>query len=133
MAPTFVQVRLETIVTDIDSQSVTVRDSNGQTEVIEAVTKVWAAGVSASPLAAQLAEQTGAGLDRAGRMTDINGEQVSLAEYAGQMLLIVNVASQCGLTPQYAGLRDLHHRFDDVQVLGFPCNQFGQHVIWNIL
>ncbi len=58
-------------------------------------------------------------------VTDINGEQVSLAEYAGQMLLIVNVASQCGLTPQYAGLRDLHHRFDDVQVLGFPCNQFG--------
>lgn len=58
-------------------------------------------------------------------VTDIHGERVSLADYAGQTLLIVNVASQCGLTPQYAGLRDLHHRFDDLQVLGFPCNQFG--------
>lgn len=56
---------------------------------------------------------------------DINGEQVSLGRYAGQRLLIVNVASQCGLTPQYAGLQDLHRRFDDLQVLGFPCNQFG--------
>ncbi|NLW99414.1 MAG: NAD(P)/FAD-dependent oxidoreductase [Actinomycetales bacterium] len=91
-----VQVRLETMVTDIDSQSVTVRDSNGQTEVIEAVTKVWAAGVSASPLAAQLAEQTGAGLDRAGRievLPDLTlpghpeifvvGDMASLNDYPG--------------------------------------------------
>ena len=63
-----VQVRLETMVTDIDGQSVTVRGADGEVEVIDAVTKVWAAGVSGSPLAAQLAAQTGAGLDRAGRI-----------------------------------------------------------------
>lgn len=50
-----------------------------------------------------------------------------LREFAGQVLLIVNVASQCGFTPQYDGLQALHHDLADkgLQVLGFPCNQFG--------
>jgi len=56
-----------------------------------------------------------------------DGSRQDLREYAGQVLLIVNVASQCGLTPQYAGLeslyRDGQHR--GLRVLGFPCNQFG--------
>src|SRR5205085_8772234 len=49
-----------------------------------------------------------------------------LAEHKGQALLLVNVASRCGLTPQYAGLERLHERFADrgFSVLGFPCNQF---------
>ena len=56
------------------------------------------------------------------------GEPVSLADYAGKVLLIVNTASKCGFTPQYAGLQGLHARFHDqgLVVMGFPCNQFGQ-------
>ncbi|MCY4531427.1 MAG: glutathione peroxidase [Gammaproteobacteria bacterium] len=57
-------------------------------------------------------------------MNSISGESVSLSEYRDQVLLIVNLASQCGLTPQYAGLCTLHEQ-GEVKVLGFPCNQFG--------
>jgi NADH:ubiquinone reductase (H+-translocating) len=63
-----VEVMLETMVTDVDASSVTVRDPDGAVRRIDAVTKVWAAGVAGSPLAQQLAEQTGAEQDRAGRI-----------------------------------------------------------------
>lgn len=57
---------------------------------------------------------------------DINGKEVSLSEYKGKFLLIVNVASKCGFTPQYEGLEKLFEELkDNVVVLGFPCNQFG--------
>jgi glutathione peroxidase len=58
----------------------------------------------------------------------LNGEQVSLSRWQGRVLLIVNTASACGFTPQYAGLEDLYEQFGDdgLTVLGFPCNQFGQ-------
>jgi glutathione peroxidase len=57
----------------------------------------------------------------------LNGEEVSLARWRGRVLLIVNTASACGFTPQYAGLEDLYEQFGDdgLTVLGFPCNQFG--------
>jgi glutathione peroxidase len=57
----------------------------------------------------------------------IDGKEVSLSEYQGKALLIVNVASQCGFTPQYAGLESLYQKYKDkgFAVLGFPCNQFG--------
>ncbi len=57
----------------------------------------------------------------------IDGEARRLGDFAGQALLIVNVASQCGFTPQYAGLEALHRRFRErgFAVLGFPCDQFG--------
>jgi glutathione peroxidase len=57
----------------------------------------------------------------------IDGVARSLAEFRGQVLLIVNVASRCGFTPQYAGLEALYREFKDAgfSVLGFPCNQFG--------
>src|SRR6478752_4719587 len=57
----------------------------------------------------------------------IDGQTQSLAAYPGQALLIVNVASQCGFTPQYAGLEELYrrHKHEGFAVLGFPCNQFG--------
>ncbi len=60
-------------------------------------------------------------------VTRIQGETVSLRNYAGKYLLIVNVASKCGLTPQYEGLEALHQAYGDkgLAVLGFPCNQFG--------
>ena len=59
---------------------------------------------------------------------DIDGSERSLGDYRGKLLLIVNVASQCGFTPQYKGLEALHRKYADkgVEVLGFPCNQFGK-------
>lgn len=58
-------------------------------------------------------------------MTAIDGTERSLKDYAGKVLLIVNTASACGLTPQYEGLEALHKGNPDLVVLGFPCNQFG--------
>ncbi len=57
----------------------------------------------------------------------LEGRDTSLAEFAGQALLIVNVASRCGFTPQYAGLEALYQRYKErgFAVLGFPCDQFG--------
>jgi glutathione peroxidase len=57
----------------------------------------------------------------------LDGRMASLAEFRGRVLLIVNTASKCGLTPQYAGLEALHRACNDrgFEVLGFPCNQFG--------
>jgi glutathione peroxidase len=57
----------------------------------------------------------------------IDGTAKSLKDYAGKTLLVVNVASQCGLTPQYGGLQKLYEQYRGrgLEVLGFPCNQFG--------
>ncbi len=59
--------------------------------------------------------------------TTIDGTERSLRDYAGRVALVVNVASQCGLTPHYGGLEELYRSFKDrgLVVLGFPCNQFG--------
>ncbi|MGH6871092.1 MAG: glutathione peroxidase [Rhizomicrobium sp.] len=58
----------------------------------------------------------------------LDGKDLSLAEFQGQVLLIVNTASKCGFTPQYQGLETLYERYcgDGFAVLGFPCNQFGR-------
>jgi glutathione peroxidase len=58
---------------------------------------------------------------------DIGGKAQSLADYRGKVLLVVNVASECGFTPQYAGLEALQRKYAGrgFAVLGFPCNQFG--------
>jgi glutathione peroxidase len=57
----------------------------------------------------------------------LDGQPASLADWRGQALLIVNTASKCGFTPQYAGLEQLHRAYHDrgFSVIGFPCNQFG--------
>jgi glutathione peroxidase len=59
--------------------------------------------------------------------TTIDGQPQKMDTYRGKTLLIVNVASECGFTPQYTGLQELHDRFKDkgFAVLGFPCDQFG--------
>ncbi|MEO5794749.1 MAG: glutathione peroxidase [Rhodoferax sp.] len=59
--------------------------------------------------------------------TGITGESLPLAPFKGQALLIVNTASACGFTPQFAGLEELHQSYGakGLVVLGFPCNQFG--------
>ena len=56
-----------------------------------------------------------------------SGEETSLSQFQGQVLLIVNTASKCGFTPQYAGLESLQQRYETrgFSVLAFPCNQFG--------
>ena len=57
----------------------------------------------------------------------IDGRAISLADYRGRVLLVVNTASQCGVSPQFAGLEELHRRYapEGLSVLGFPSNQFG--------
>jgi glutathione peroxidase len=59
--------------------------------------------------------------------TSINGKDVKLSAYKGKAMLVVNTASACGFTPQFAGLEELHKSFGGkgLVVLGFPCNQFG--------
>ena len=60
-------------------------------------------------------------------VTAINGEETTLEPYRGHVLLVVNVASKCGFTPQYAGLETMYRRYRSkgFTILGFPCDQFG--------
>jgi glutathione peroxidase len=57
----------------------------------------------------------------------LDGREVSLSDYQGKVMLIVNSASKCGFTPQYAGLEEIYraYRANGLTILGFPCNQFG--------
>jgi len=61
-------------------------------------------------------------------VTTIMGLPMSMGDYRGKLLLIVNTASECGFTPQYAGLQELYETYHDrgLEILGFPCNQFGK-------
>ena len=59
-------------------------------------------------------------------INDIAGNPIDLKEFEGKYIMFVNVASECGFTPQYTGLEELHQKYkDDLVVIGVPCNQFG--------
>jgi glutathione peroxidase len=60
-------------------------------------------------------------------MDSIDGRAIDLSKYQGRVVLMVNVASECGYTPQYAGLQDLHNKYaaKGLNILGFPANEFG--------
>lgn len=60
--------------------------------------------------------------------TSIIGEEISMSQYKGKVVLVVNTASKCGFTPQYEGLQKLYEKYKDegFVILGFPCNQFNQ-------
>ena len=61
------------------------------------------------------------------KANDIMGQEVELADYKGKVLMIVNTASECGLTPQFEGLEELYQEYKGrgFEILGFPCNQFA--------
>lgn len=58
-------------------------------------------------------------------INDISGDKIYFSDFKGKYILIVNVASECGFTPQYHDLETLQRRFDDLVIIGVPCNQFG--------
>ena len=61
------------------------------------------------------------------KVKDAQGKEKAVADYRGKVILIVNTASKCGFTPQYAGLQELYHTFHSqgLEILAFPCDQFG--------
>ncbi len=99
-------------------------------------TLLLAGAVAAAVSAAQAADAPAADKEKPSdtpvalnfTMKSITGQDVNLADYKGKVLLVVNVASKCGLTPQYEELEALHEKYGDkgLAVLGFPSNQFGK-------
>jgi len=96
----------------------TVRKRHNADQLIEAYGKVGGASAEAKTPESPLDF----------KVDNIDGESVELSKYKGKVVVMVNVASKCGLTPQYEKLQALYadHKEDGLMVLGFPCNQFGR-------
>lgn len=93
----------------------------------------WMSFVAASAVLALVVSPVFAAEKEAGgvlnqKMKSLDGKEIDLSKYTGKVVLIVNVASKCGLTPQYEQLEALHEKLEGkgLAVLGFPCNQFGK-------
>ena len=103
-----------------------------QLAVAVAAAGVMAAGLARSDDKPKAESKEKAKGEQAGllnqKMNSLAGKPVDLSQYQGKVVLVVNVASQCGYTPQYADLQQLHEKYKDqgLAVLGFPCNQFGK-------
>lgn len=89
-------------------------------------TLLLAGVVAACVTSAEADEKAPTALDF--KVKSISGKEVDLSQYKGKVLVVVNVASECGLTPQYEGLEALYEKYSNkgLAVLGFPCNQFGK-------
>jgi glutathione peroxidase len=81
----------------------------------------------AAPVALAFAQDARPGNVHAFKLKSIDGEEINLADYKGKVVLLVNVASKCGLTPQYEGLQALYEKYKDkgLVVVGVPANEFG--------
>ncbi len=90
--------------------------------------RIWFASILAAGVLTTMAMADDRGDALNFEVKNIEGETVELGDYEGKVVLIVNTASECGLTPQYAGLEQLYNTYKDkgLVVLGFPCNQFGK-------
>ena len=88
--------------------------------------KIWMALLFAMPLMLQAGEKMQSFYDF--NATDIIGVEHNMTEYKGKVVLVVNVASECGFTPQYEGLQELYktHHAKGLEILAFPCNQFKE-------
>ena len=86
------------------------------------------AALATTGLAAEKKEAKDVPPTLAFEVKSLDGEKVDLSKYLGKVVLIVNTASECGLTTQYEGLQAMHEKYgkDGLAVLGFPCNQFGK-------
>src|SRR5689334_3672979 len=100
---------------------------------MKTLTKKWLAVAAVAMVCVGVATAVRAKEDKVGpalqfKMKSLRGKEVDLADYQGKVVLMVNVASECGLTKQYKGLEELHERFgkDGLAVLGFPANEFGK-------
>jgi glutathione peroxidase len=88
--------------------------------------KIWMALLFAMSLMAQSGEKMQSFYDF--NATDIIGTEHNMTEYKGKVILLVNVASKCGFTPQYEGLQELYTNYNEkgLEILAFPCNQFKE-------
>lgn len=86
--------------------------------------KIFAAAIAALALATSLSAQSIYDI----KVKDMDGKEVSLSQYKGKVLLIVNTATKCGFTPQYEELQEMYDKYKDkgLVILDFPCNQFGE-------